>query len=217
MLLGDLIDSAASLGAEKEALRQVVRELAALPGPHHYVLGNHCVENLTKPEYLGIVGQARSFESFDSGGYHFVILDSCFRSDGTPYGRRNFRWADAQVPPAEREWLRADLRQTPHKTIVLAHQCLDIPSPMGVTNADQVREILEQSGKVLAVMQGHLHCGNYQELGGIHYCTLRAMVEGSGAENNSYALLDLLPGDAIRITGFCKQKSYRWQPERQPA
>jgi hypothetical protein len=28
--------------------------------------------------------------------------------------------------------------------------------------------------------------------------------------------LDLLPGDAIRITGFCKQKSYHWQPQPQP-
>jgi alkaline phosphatase len=214
--LGDLVDSAASLEAEKAALRRVVHELAALAGPHHYVLGNHCVENLTKPEFLAIVGQARSFDSFDAGGYHFVILDSCFRSDGAPYGRKNFRWGDAQVPPAEREWLRADLQQTPHKTIVLAHQCLDLPAPMGVTNASQVREILEESGKVLAVIQGHFHYGNYQELGDVHYCTLSAIVEGTGAKNNSYALLDLLPGDAIRITGFCKQKSYHWQPQPQP-
>ena len=39
---------------------------------------------------------------------------------------------------------------------------------------------------------------------------MSAVVEGSGLENNAYAMLDILSGDAIRITGFRKQKSYRW-------
>ena len=59
-------------------------------------------------------------------------------------------------------------------------------------------------------MQGHEHAGNYQEINGLHYCTFSALVEGSGAENNSYAMVDILPGDAIRITGFRQQKSYSW-------
>ena len=50
--LGDLIDSAASLDTEKGYLKKVVKEFAPLPGKHHFVLGNHCVENLTKPEFL---------------------------------------------------------------------------------------------------------------------------------------------------------------------
>ena len=33
----------------------------------------------------------------------------------------------------------------------------------------------------------------------------------SGTENNAYAVLDILPGDAIRITGFRKQESYGWR------
>ena len=39
-------------------------------------------------------------------GFHFVVLDSCFKSDGTPYGRRNFKWTDANVPESELRWLR---------------------------------------------------------------------------------------------------------------
>ncbi len=110
--LGDLIDSATSLDVEKGYLKRVVKEFAPLPGKHHFVLGNHCVENLTKPEYLGIVGQKESYYSFDAGGHHFVILDACFTRDGKPYGRRNFRDGDANIPPAELEWLRADLQST---------------------------------------------------------------------------------------------------------
>ncbi len=40
------------------------------------------------------------------------------------------------------------------------------------------------------------------------YVTLSAMVEGSGEENNAYAILDVLRNNGIRITGFRKQKSY---------
>ncbi len=60
------------------------------------------------------------------------------------------------------------------------------------------------------MLQGHYHKGDYKEIGGIHYCTMKAMIEGGGPENNAYAVMDILPGDAIRITGFRKQKSYRW-------
>jgi hypothetical protein len=49
-----------------------------------------------------------------------------------------------------------------------------------------------------------------RELGGLHYCTLSAVIEGSGVGNNAYAALDILPGDVIRFIGFRKQKSYGW-------
>ncbi len=208
--MGDLIDSAADLDTEKGYLTQVVKEFSPLPGKHHFVLGNHCVENLTKTEFLGIVGQEKSYYSFDAQGYHFVILDACFNKEGASYGRKNFEWGDSNIPAAELEWLRADLQQTEHKAIVCVHQCLDLIPPYGVRNCNAVKSVLEKSGKVLGVLQGHFHFGNYSDMHGIHYCTLQAIVEGSGPEHNAYAMLDILPGDVVRITGFRKQKSYKW-------
>ena len=206
--LGDLINSQGSVDTVKQNLKRISGEFAAIHGQHYYVLGNHCVYDLTKPEFLEIVGRERSFYSFDLGGYHFVILDACFRSDGVPYGKKNFRVTDTSIPPAEAEWLRADLKQTPHKVIVFVHQQLDVDFLFGITNAPNVRKILEESGKVLAVFQGHLHQNFHSDIGGIHYCTLMAMVEGSGPENNAFTVMDILPGDVIRIEGFRKQKSY---------
>jgi alkaline phosphatase len=206
--LGDLIDVGDSLKVEQGYLKRIVKDFRATPGQHHYVLGNHCVWSLTKPEFLGIVGQKRSFYSFDLKDNHFVVLDACFRSDGQPYGRGNFQWTDANVPPAEIEWLRSDLKRTPHKSLVFLHQRLDTGSPYGVKNAPEIRKILEESGKVLAVLQGYYHLNDYTEIGGVHYVTLAAMVEGSGEENNAYGVMDILPDDAIRIKGFRKQKSY---------
>jgi hypothetical protein len=136
------------------------------------------------------------------------VLDACFRQDGQPYGRKNADWTDANIPAAELDWLRADLRQTTSKTIVFTHQCLDIDPPYGVKNAPEVRSILEAAGQVLAVLQGHRHRSDYRELAGIHYCTLVAMVDGSGPEMNGYALVDVLADDTIRIKGFCQQPSH---------
>jgi predicted phosphohydrolase len=208
--LGDLIDGADAPEVEKERLRRLVGQFKALPGQHHFVLGNHCVHSLSKAEFLETAGQKKSYYSFDLGGYHFVVLDACFRGDGTPYGRKNFQWTDAAISAAEADWLRSDLKQTPHKTTVFVHQRLDVEPPYGVKNAAEIRKILEQSGKVMAVFQGHYHPGDYKQIAGIHYGTLSAMIEGSGEKNSAYAVMDILPGDAIRVRGFRRQRGYTW-------
>ena len=208
--LGDSIDTATSLDAEKEALRNIHAEFAAIPAPRHYVLGNHCVSALTKADFLEIVGQPKSFYSFDLNQHHIVILDACFRSDGVAYGGVKFDWGDANVPPDEIEWLRKDLQQTSLPTIVFVHQRLDVAPPYGVKNAPELRRILEDSKRVLAVFQGHDHRGDVRLIDAIRYCTLRAMIEGAGLDNNAFAILDVLPGGELRLTGFGKQPSYRW-------
>lgn len=211
--LGDLIDAADSVQEELLNLARVQEELSTVPGTRHYVLGNHCVSTLTKDEFLRGVGQPESYYSFDAGDHHFVVLDACFRADGEPYGRNNFHWTDANIPDHQLEWLREDLARTPLRTMVFAHQRLDVDGPHGVRNAPSVRQVLERSGKVLAVFQGHSHQNDYREIGGIHYCTLVAMVEGSGERNNGYAVLDVLPGGVLRLTGFRRQQSLQWRYE----
>jgi alkaline phosphatase len=212
--LGDLIDAADSVETELGYLKSVYKEFAALPGEKHCVLGNHCVDTLTKEEFLGEVGQEKSFYSFDRAGVHFVILDSCFLKDGTPYQRKNFQWTDANIPGEELEWLQADLGATEaEQVIVFAHQRLDRDDAdkHTVNNASAVRGIFEDSGKVNAVFQGHSHSNDHHEIEGIHYITMVAMVEGSGAENSGYSTLDVLKDGTLRMDGHRKQADYEWQ------
>jgi hypothetical protein len=199
------------LDVEKDYLRRIIKDFKAAPGQHNYVVGNHCVYALTKPEFLEMVERKDTYYSFDAGGYQFIVLDACVRKDGVPYGRKNSQWTDSNVSPAELEWLQADLKATAHKTIVFVHQRLDLDQAPGVGNSVAVRKIFEQSGKVLAVLQGQYHKNHYREIRGIHYCTLAAMIEGSGKENNAYATMDVLPDNVLRITGFRKQQSYEWK------
>ncbi|MFO0905185.1 MAG: metallophosphoesterase [Pirellulales bacterium] len=209
--LGDFIDAADSVDVERNYLQTINRNFATLCQERHYVLGNHCVDTLKKEEFLGGVEQERAYYSFDRSGVHFIVLDACFRSDGQPYGRRNFQWTDANVPAAELEWLAADLQANVKPVVVFAHQRLDVNNHYGVKNCAAVRQILESSKRVLAVFQGHSHQNALQEIGGIHYCTLAAMIEGAGVENNGYSLLEIEPNGTLRLTGFRKQSSYRWE------
>ena len=139
------------------------------------------------------------------------MLDACFRSDGQPYGRNNFEWTDANIPAEELEWLQADLQTASQPVIVFVHQRLDVNSRYAVKNAKAIRRVLQQSGKVRAVLQGHSHENDYRDLDGIHYCTLRAMVEGAGAANNGYSVMSIAADGAIQIQGFHQQSDYGWK------
>lgn len=213
--LGDFIDAAPEVEVEQRYLKTVNHEFSKLCKDRHYVLGNHCVDTLTKNEFLEGVEKEKSYYSFDRGGIHFIVLDSCFRSDGKPYERRNFEWTDPNIPPAELEWLKSDLQANQKPVVVFAHQRLDVSNSYGVKNNADVRQALESSGNVLAVFQGHSHKNELNTIGGIHYCTMVAMVEGSGAANNGYSIMDIDPDGTIRITGFRNQKGYVWPNTKQ--
>lgn len=208
--LGDFIDAADSVETELGYLKRINKDFTAICKNRHYVLGNHCVYTLNKQEFLDVVEQEKSYYSFDSGNFHFVVLDSCFRSDGQPYGRKNFEWTDPNISKQELEWLQADLKATKKKTVIFAHQRLDVSNHYGVKNCVEVRSTLESSGKVRAVFQGHSHKNEHHEINGIHYCTLVAMVEGSGKTNNAFSMMDITADGTIRIEGFIKQADYLW-------
>lgn len=211
--LGDFIDAADSVETEIRYLKRVNKDFGSICPNRHYVLGNHCVDTLRKQEFLDEVEQSRSYYSFDVDGFHFVVLDACFRSDGTPYERKNFQWTDANIPPTELNWLRDDLSANRKPTIVFAHQRLDVAGNHQVKNAAAVRRVLEQSEQVEAVFQGHSHQNELQEIKGIHYCTMVAMVEGDGIRNNGYSLVTLAQDGSIRVDGFARQASYDWKED----
>ena len=210
--LGDFIDAATTVDGEIKHLKTIEREFARLDCPRHYVLGNHCVYTLTKEEFLANSAARQSFYSFDHADLHFVILDACFRTDGKPYGRKNYDWKDANLPGHELQWLKADLKKAARPTIVFVHHRLDTTPPYGVRNAAEVRQILKQSGHVLAVFQGHNHINDYKTIDKIHYVTLNAMVTGSGPEQNAYSILDIWKDGTLKLDGFRTQLDRSLKP-----
>jgi len=202
-------------------LRAVEKVFQKFNGPTYHVLGNHDMDSISKEQFLTNVENtgidpSKSYYSFDFNGVHFVVLDANYRADGTDYNHGNFDWTDTNIPPAELNWLRQELTAAHRPAIVFIHQLLDGTGPVYVKNVADIRQILEQSGKILAVFQGHHHEGSYSYIEGIHYYTLKAMVEGPGEENNSYAIIEILPDRSITVTGYRKAVSKQLVPATVP-
>jgi len=206
--VGDLIDEAPTAEGEIGHFKTIDAEYALLPCDRHYVLGNHDVWTLTKTQFLDAAGRKAAHYSFDNSGHHFVVLDSCYRTDGVAYGGKNFKWDDTDVPAAQRDWLAADLKATGKPTIVFIHHRTDIADPHAIKSGAEVRKILEESGQVLAVFQGHQHINAHNEINGIHYVTMMATVDGSGETNSAYALLEVFADGTISVDGFRRQADY---------
>ena len=207
--LGDLVDKGKTVAEELGYLKHVDAVYRKLACPRHYVLGNHDLATLTKAQFREATGMPAAHYAFDAGPLHCIVLDANYTKDFTPYGAGNFRWTDTWLSPDELKWLAADLKQTERKTLVFLHQCLDDDKGAhGVKNGRDVRQILEASGKVIAVLNGHNHRGGHREINGIPYHTLRAMVEGPGLDHNAYALVAVTPAGSLTIKGFGTQPSF---------
>ena len=193
-------------------LRAVEKVFQDFNGPTYHVLGNHDLDSISKGQFLAGVENTgidprRSYYSFDVKALRYVVLDANFKADGKDYDHGNFDWTDANIPPEELAWLERDLSQAPGHVIVFIHQLLDGVGSVYAKNGADVRQILQASGKVLAVFQGHHHTGAYSNMEGIHYYTLKALVEGSGPENNSYAIVEVQRDGDITITGYRRAES----------
>ncbi len=222
--LGDFKDQDEP-AVEAETLRYlgaIETELQRFAGPVYHVLGNHDADSISKPQFLAAITNTgidpeRSWYSFDRGGLHFVVLDANFRADGSPYDHGDFDYRDTNLPPEQLDWLADDLAGTNAPTLLFVHQRLDGEGPLFVNNADEVRMLLRRRGNVVAAFQGHDHAGDHSVIDGIHYTTLRAMVEGSGAANSSYAIVTV-GATGIEISGFRRAVSRDLRPSsRQPA
>lgn len=176
------------------------------------------MDRISKSQFQSVVDNTgidkdASYYSFDRAGVHFIVLDANFRRDGIAYDTGNFHWTDANIPRHQLEWLEKDLSHTDLPVIICMHQLIDQDEGNHyVRNAAEVRRLLERHPGVLAVFQGHQHRGQYNWVNNIHYYTLKAMVEGTGKENNSYAIIEVYDDLTLSITGY--RKSISRQLER---
>jgi len=183
--LGDFKDKSQPEDEQKTLgfLKQVEEVFSGFNGPRYNVLGNQYEDLISKEQFLSIakntgISSDKSYYSFNSGGFHLVVLDANYDSLGLDFDHGHFDWGDPNIPEKELKWLEDDLKESREPVIVFIHQLLDGALPYQVKNASQVREILERSGKVKCVFQGHYHEGNYSEINGIHYYTLYSLEGG---------------------------------------
>jgi 3',5'-cyclic AMP phosphodiesterase CpdA len=172
------------------------------------VLGNHCVDLLTKEEFRALTTAAPLPLAVDRGDWRLLFLDACFRADGTAYQRKNFTWTDTAIPADQLRWLEARLADGPPHALVFTHQRLDgSDDSHSVANHAEIRRVLVASGRVRAVVSGHSHQNDHRVLEGLPHLVLRAMVEGPGLDNNAFGQLHLHRDGRVRVEGHGRQAS----------
>lgn len=206
--LGDFKNGAPDRNLEN--LKLIESEYARFNGPRYHVLGNHDMDSISKADFQSVVKNTgidpdQTWYSFDRNGIHFVVLDANFTSEGVAYNRGNFHWTDANIPESQLDWLEKEIDSCDKPGVIFVHQLLDRDEGNHyINNAAEVRRVLERNGNVLIVFQGHQHSGQYSMINDIHYYTLKAMVEGSGEENNAYAIVEIFNDMTVTISGYRK-------------
>ena len=148
----------------------------------------------------------KMYYSFEFGQYHFVVLSFQIIGDHT-HIKEDIR---AIVPPEQVEWLKANLNKTDKLALIFTHYGLAEDDMKGnfwfetdphfamFDNRAEVKKILEQSDKVIAVFNAHQHWNRMHVENNIPYFTVTSMTENF---NN-----DGVPTKAYTIVNFDKDK-----------
>jgi 3',5'-cyclic-AMP phosphodiesterase len=177
--LGDAIEDEGS-ALDRERYQLVVDTLGKLRCPVFHVAGNHDSVHLSDADLLEIWGQGseRTHYARDIGGYRLVALHTHEIKD-----QRVF------VEEAQLVWLEAELcREGPPVILVMHHSAADQvllgnrwfegrPHICLVQERKRLREIVERSGRVLCVVNGHLHWNQLTVHGGVPYVTVQSLIE----------------------------------------
>lgn len=169
-----------------DLLMETVRESGL---PFINVPGNHDYLDFTAEE-LEEYGLITPPYSRVIDGIRLVVLDANYRSDMRRFDVAGVKWVDSNLPPEQVEFLKEILESSEEPCVILVHECLDgfLNEDHVINNADEIREILKNSGKVKLVIEGHYHKGADRVIDGIRYLTIPAMCEG---EENRFFILNL--------------------------
>ena len=162
-----------------QSVKDVFNRMAA---PMYNVVGNHNIIYLTREENAQIMGNPGTSYSRDIKGYHFVFWNPPMGTTGS----------GLHMSKEEMDWLRDDLAATDKPTVVFSHVPLDNDakdnkSGRAASKSDnlyffypegeQIRKIMEDSGKVILAMAGHRHTNRVRDINGIHYITQQSLVQ----------------------------------------
>jgi hypothetical protein len=162
-----------------------IQRFTSSKSPAYHVLGNHDLDAVDKKTAVAIFGMPAAYYSFDTCGYHCVVLDpNSVYSNGEflDYDKGNYFSYPGKVGYVNDEqcdWLKDDLRKTDLPTFLFSHQGL--VDNEGVNNRTQVRQILENENercgyrKILACFNGHYHRDIHRTIHGIHYFDINSV------------------------------------------
>ena len=173
--LGDLTDTEDTKEKEIANMREIAALFAEFPMPITVIMGNHDAYVFEAEEFYALLGGCEP-TPVHGEGVHLLFIDANYTAQGVKYTPHRFSWDDVGLP--DPDGLQAQLAQLSGDVYLFMHQNIDLSIPAAdhrLANADTVCDLIEQSGKVKAVYQGHFHWGHRSQHNGVDYITLPAM------------------------------------------
>lgn len=195
IVLGDLIEDD-NTENDKEHMQFLIKSFNRLNCKVYFVAGNHDLKNISEDELMDIFNQ-KLFYSFDSDNLHCIVLFS---------RKIQIKGAGFTITDDQIEWLKKELNSTKKDCIIFMHASLadqDLtgnpwfegrPDSCLILNRNKVRSILENSGKVKAVFNSHLHWDKKHLHNSIPYFTIQSLVENEndkGFPSQAYSIINI--------------------------
>lgn len=179
--LGDLIDSENEHENEIKHLEEIATAFENSGMKIFAVMGNHDGFAFDVDEFYGILGEECRPRNLYFDNENLIFIDACYFKNGKHYKRGDSDWTDTFFPHTDK--LAKALENVRGNTYIFMHQNIDpsISEDHRLSNDAEVREILEKSGKVKTVFQGHFHPGFQSEHNGISYVAYPAVCENEKA------------------------------------
>jgi Icc protein len=197
--LGDVIEDE-SHARDLEEYGKFVAILAKLEARVVHVAGNHDQVNLSDDDLRALWGHSGELHyHFDLGGFRFVVLRTIEHKDTA-----------IRLPQEQIDFARDVLASSPFQAIVLMHHPASdqeltgnrwferAPHVCRVAERKALRRVFEDSGKVRAVFNGHVHWNHLDVIRGIPYVTLQSLIENldddaPGRAAGAFAVCELEP------------------------
>jgi predicted phosphodiesterase len=206
--LGDFIDR------DFESFDVVSPIFAKLKAPRYHVLGNH--DFSVADDKKALVPKRMGLKS-----WRFIVIDGNDLSTyaypkndprtkaatafhrrlkiGTPIwnggvGEKQLAWIESKLKAATK---------AKERVILFCHFPVYPENIHNLWNHSAITELLAKYPCVAAYLNGHNHAGNYGEKNGIHYLTLKGMVD---TQKNSYGVMEV-HADRLILKGFGRQEN----------
>ncbi len=199
--LGDLVDGGL---AHVDRILPVFQRFS---GPKYHVLGNHDL-SVGRAVILQRLGLARGYYRFEVKDWHFIVLDGMEVSAGDAAGKKEYERLRAAGAPNAQEWngglgreQREWLHHRLHDATAVGDRAIVFCHFPVLAAASSPQHLLWDHWEVLALfagepatvayIAGHDHRGGYAESGGVHFVTVKGLVESPPAE--SCKVFDVYP------------------------
>lgn len=187
----------------------------------YHVLGNHdfTVADEHKEQVPAKLGLTDRYYDFAVDDWRFIVLDGNDISlqanpKESPAYAAAQRYRSEHAPDAptwngalgdeQLVWLHAALTRADEageKVVIFCHFPVYPENVHNLWNANEVLKIIGPHPSVKAYINGHNHAGNYAVKDGVHYLTMKGMVD---TEHTSYAMVEVRSA-VLSVLGFGRE------------